>query len=58
MRTLGGVELDVVIDPKLVEDGPKPRVGGLITGYFYLSGRLIKADTRFKKQGGSLKIKK
>ena len=57
VRTVGGVEIDVVIDPKLVDDGPEPKVGGLITGYFFLSGHLIAADTNEKKQYGSLTMR-
>jgi len=41
VRTVGGVEIDVVIDPKLIDEGPEPKVGGVITGYFFSSGHLI-----------------
>ena len=37
VESLGGV-FDVVIDPELVED--TPQVGGVLSGAFWLSGRL------------------
>ncbi len=39
IETLGG-EVDVVADVKLIENEPK--VGGIVNGQFWLSGRLIK----------------
>ncbi len=39
VETLGGV-FDVVIDPQLLPE--VPRVGGVIQGSFWLSGRILK----------------
>jgi hypothetical protein len=41
VETLGG-EIDVVADPKLVTSEPK--IGGIVSGQFWLSGRLINAS--------------
>ena len=38
VETLGG-EVDVVADPKLIPNEPK--IGGIVSGQFWLSGRLI-----------------
>jgi hypothetical protein len=45
VETLGGV-FDVVIDPELIEENPK--AGGVLSGAFWLSGRLIR-----KRPGGT-----
>jgi hypothetical protein len=38
VETLGG-EVDVVVDPKYVPDEPK--IGGIVSGQFWLSGRMV-----------------
>jgi hypothetical protein len=38
VETLGG-EIDVVADPKLIAS--EPQLGGVVSGQFWLSGRLI-----------------
>jgi hypothetical protein len=39
--TLGGT-FDVVIDPELLPD--RPRAGNVVSGWFWLSGRLLTAE--------------
>jgi hypothetical protein len=47
--TIGGT-FDVVIDPELLRDQPRP--GHVIAGWFWLSGRLVTAESPVKPPSG------
>jgi hypothetical protein len=45
VETIGGT-FDVVIDPDLLSDQPRP--GNVVSGWFWLSGRLLTGESHEK----------